>query len=300
MRNASFVATSILLFQCLFPLKSGAQQVRLDSVGSRLFIVYTDLDGVSRRAEVQPWNRIDPRVDVTVQAQSGGFEYRYAVENEAGVRAVAGLSWIAIPCADAEASPTAPTDWVASTFRYGNTTVPYCDFMTARAAIQPGHAASYGIVTKAFPGIATGRFLGEAEPLLWPSEEGTVPKAAHALADSLQGFETGGVNLPLVAPIRPPDAMDAPGKVIAALRGDLDRACELNWITNSGICTSLRVKLDHTAGSLEHGQGAAARGQLGSFLAELDAQHGPQPGKHVNDGAYWLLKTNAERLLELI
>jgi hypothetical protein len=70
---------------------TGLSALRLDSVGGRLVIVYTDLDGVSRRAEVQPWNRIDPRVDVTVQAQSGGFEYRYAVENEAGVRAVAGV-----------------------------------------------------------------------------------------------------------------------------------------------------------------------------------------------------------------
>ncbi len=300
MRNSHFVAMLTLLFQCLFPLKSGAQEVRLDSVGGQLFIVYTDLNGVSRRAEVQPWNRIDPRVDVTVQAGSGELEYRYAVENQPGARTVAGLSWIAIPCAVDDASPSASTGWAAGTFRYEKTGIPYCDFMTARASIQPGQAETYRIVTKAFPGIGTGRFFGEAEPLLWPSEEGTVPDAAQALADSLQGFETGGVNLPVVAPIRAPDSMDEPGEVIAALQGDLARSCELGWIANRGICNSLRGKLDHAAGSLERGQSGAGRGQLGSFLAELEAQHGPEPGKHVSDAAYWLLKTNGERLLELI
>jgi hypothetical protein len=296
----AFNAGTLLLVSTLLvrPALSAAQQARLDSVGGRLFIVYTDLDGISRRAEVPLSNRIDPQLTFSVGHADHTFEYRYAVENRAGPVATTAVLSLDIPCAERDATPTPPAGWTAEMWPRTSTT--YCYYSSGTDALPPGETRVFLVRSSAFPGIDTARFFGAADFIFWPSEEGTVPKAAHALADSLQGFETGGVNLPLVAPIRTPDAMDAPGKVIAALRGDLNRACELNWITNSGICKSLRVKLDHTAASLEQGHSAAARGQLGSVLSELDAQHGPQPGKHVNDAAYWLLKTNAEHLLELI
>lgn len=75
------------------------------------------------------------------------------------------------------------------------------------------------------------------------------------------------------------------------------RACALGWITSQGVCHSLEVKLENAAKHLERGQLAPARNILGAYLAELEAQHGPQPGKHVNDSAYWLLKTNVEFIL---
>jgi len=72
---------------------------------------------------------------------------------------------------------------------------------------------------------------------------------------------------------------------------------ELAWITSGGICPSLQVKLDLARQSLGQGRQDSAKGQLEAFLDELDAQHGPEPGKHVTDNAYWLLKVNAEFLL---
>ncbi|MFS8638569.1 MAG: hypothetical protein FWJ74_10805, partial [Gemmatimonadota bacterium] len=76
------------------------------------------------------------------------------------------------------------------------------------------------------------------------------------------------------------------------------RACgELGWITNAGVCRSLEAKLEAAERSLERGNTNSARGQLGAFLQELEAQHGPQPGKHVSDNAYWLLKINVEYVL---
>jgi hypothetical protein len=297
MRIANLLAVPLVpLF--LLPRAAAAQQARLDSVGGRLFIVYTDLDGISRRAEVPLSNRIDPQLTFSVGHAGSTFEYRYAVENRAGPVATTAVLSLDIPCAEQDVTPTAPEGWTARMWPRGSTT--YCYFSSGTDVLPPGEARVFLVRSRAFPGIDTARFFGAADFIFWPSEEGTVPKAARALADSLQGFETGGVNLPLVAPIRTPDAMHEPAQVIAALQGDLDRACELGWITNSGICTSLRVKLDHAAQSLDRGRSGAAQGQMGSFLSELDAQHGPQPGKHVTDAAYWLLKTNAERLLELI
>ncbi len=296
---ANLPAVLVVLF-LLLPTAAAAQEARLDSVNGRLFIVYRDLDGVSRRAEVYPANRIDPQLTFSVRRLDDTFEYRYAVENRAGPAARTAVLSLDIPCAERDAIPTAPAGWTAQTFLRRRTSTMYCYFSSGTDVLPPGEARVFLVRSRLFPGIGTGRFFGEAEPLLWPSEEGTVPDAAEALADSLQGFETGGVNLPVVAPIRAPDSMDEPGEVIAALQGDLARSCELGWIANRGICNSLRGKLDHAAGSLERGQSGAVRGQLGSFLSELEAQHGPQPGKHVSDAAYWLLETNGERLLELI
>jgi hypothetical protein len=80
------------------------------------------------------------------------------------------------------------------------------------------------------------------------------------------------------------------------LRGLGTRACSLAWITNAGVCRSLQAKLDAAAASLRRGDAQSATGQLQAFLAELEAQHGRQPGKHVTDNAYWLLKVNAQYL----
>ena len=90
----------------------------------------------------------------------------------------------------------------------------------------------------------------------------------------------------------------APAAVVLSLvRSLLDEACRLHWVTNPGVCNSLQVKLDHAQTSLGRGQVQSARGELQAFLNELTAQHGAEPGKHVTDNAYWLLKTNAEFVL---
>lgn len=104
----------------------------------------------------------------------------------------------------------------------------------------------------------------------------------------VQGFTVG--------PLLPPDSME-----LSTLGTLLDRSCtelgEPAWIDDEATCGRLRVKLDESAAALARGQPAAARDQLESFLAELADQHGPEPGKHVNDNAYWLLKTNVEIVL---
>jgi hypothetical protein len=92
--------------------------------------------------------------------------------------------------------------------------------------------------------------------------------------------------------------LEEPAAGLRAIRGDLARACgALAWVTSQGICNSLQVKLIQASRSLDRGLRPAAKGQLEAFLAELDAQHGPEPGKHVSDNACWLLMINAECVL---
>lgn len=94
----------------------------------------------------------------------------------------------------------------------------------------------------------------------------------------------------------PPGATTA--SLTVRLRALLARSCsDLGWITQEGVCNSLDVKLQQAQNAIAAEQGAAARAALTAFANELDAQHGPQPGKHVNDAAHALLSLNAAYLL---
>jgi hypothetical protein len=86
----------------------------------------------------------------------------------------------------------------------------------------------------------------------------------------------------------------APSALAARLRALTTRACgRLGWISRPGVCQSLDVKLTHAQTAIAAGQTAVARNVLAAFVDELDAQHGPQPGKAVSDEAHALLAVNA-------
>jgi hypothetical protein len=90
----------------------------------------------------------------------------------------------------------------------------------------------------------------------------------------------------------------APRALAARLRALTTRACGgLGWISRPGVCQSLDVKLAHAQAALAAGQTTVARNELAAFVNELDAQHGPQPGKAVSDEAHALLALNAAFLL---
>lgn len=86
--------------------------------------------------------------------------------------------------------------------------------------------------------------------------------------------------------------------LVERLRVLTGRACgRLGWIDRPGVCHSLDVKLARVESAIAAGEAAAARGELTAFANELDAQHGPQPGKAVSDEAHALLSLNAAYLL---
>lgn len=112
--------------------------------------------------------------------------------------------------------------------------------------------------------------------------------------DQLRERGTHGTTVGIVPP--PPDL--SPSSQMARLTGFLSTSCgAANWITQQGVCNSLRVKLQNAATAIASGDMPAARTQLDAFLHELDAQYGPQPGKHVTATAYALLRPNALFLL---
>lgn len=157
------------------------------------------------------------------------------------------------------------------------------------AKVAPGHHTpplSLGAI--GIPDIVSYWIIAYTPPPQTDDPDGE-PEVSPMLQRSIRGTTVG------VAPL-PQNATAA--SLTVRLRALLGRSCgELHWISQAGVCHSLDVKLIHAAEALDAGQTAAAREQLRAFMNELDAQHGPQPGKHVNDAAYALLEPNVSYIL---
>lgn len=83
---------------------------------------------------------------------------------------------------------------------------------------------------------------------------------------------------------------------LTVVEADLRQVCgPLRWVRDGAVCGRLRSSLEQASTAFKRDGGRSGRERLRAFLAELEAQHGPE--KPVNDNAYWLLKVNAEYLL---
>jgi hypothetical protein len=95
-----------------------------------------------------------------------------------------------------------------------------------------------------------------------------------------------------------PDAPKSlePTLLIDRLSALTHQAVSLGWIFgpgSDGIANSLDAKLASAKDSVSRGNNTAAKKQLNALINDLDAQR----GKHVNDNAYFLLKTNAQFII---
>lgn len=88
-------------------------------------------------------------------------------------------------------------------------------------------------------------------------------------------------------------AASSPGTLLASLGRQLEASCRVAWITDGGICQSLRAKLEAASAALARGESGTAANQLGALTNELNAQR----GKSVNESAYALLGEAASYLV---
>ena len=111
------------------------------------------------------------------------------------------------------------------------------------------------------------------------------------------GYEDWGFKGEIVG-IVPPPANLGPAGQVARIQGFLARSCGAErWITSDVVCTSLAEQLQRAAQAFAGGNAADARPHLTAFLAELDAQRGAAPSRHVTEAAYALLRPNVAYLL---
>jgi len=278
------------------------QTLQRDSVSGDFILEFTDIDGVHHRMVVEPRDKISPRMAVAIESSGAGYVYRYALTNEIGPRTQQPIGVVLLPCpgGDPSLSVEPAPGWNASASRTARQ--PECEFSFRTAWLEPGQSVGDFIVRSAWlPAPASAWVFGRAKIASLPVSFEIVPDTVVEILENIQGSyfnSIGGREVHTLVPARSPATLDNPSSGLSVIRSDLDRACgELGWITNAGVCRSLEAKLEAAERSLERGNTNSARGQLGAFLQELEAQHGPQPGKHVSDNAYWLLKINVEYVL---
>jgi len=253
-----------------FMLCLGAASAYAQGVPGTNLVVDTRVAAVSNRADTVQvgyvlWNRPDSREPL----------FTFTVDAPGGV--------LSVP------SPQPPAHWRTSTSYRGR---PVAKWTVLADELSPGaRSPELYFAAVGLPGIVSSWIRGYVPPAPLTSAD-TNPLAGPSdplVENSIRTTTVG------VVP-RPADTTSA--GLTARLRFLADRSCStLRWITSQGVCNSLRVRLDRVAASVAADRREAAAGELRAFVQELEAQHGPRPGKHVGDHAYWLLRVNAEYLL---
>jgi hypothetical protein len=176
---------------------------------------------------------------------------------------------IEAPVPALEASDPSPTGSWDKTLQYAGRSVIRWAALND-SILEPG-ARSQVLSFKAIglPGVVDAHVQGDYEP----------PEVGEDDSDAGDPLVTNSVAIRVVG-IQPIPV----GATVSTLTMRLDsltaQACSLGWITQAGLCTTLRNHLSTTPA------------QLASFETALVAGH--VSGGPVSGNAYWLLKTNAD------
>lgn len=261
-------------------------------------LTYLDDGGVTRQMVIVPPNHIEPAMRVQIEDSAGGFRYTYALANHVGPLSEQPIfMWDFIcPGPEGGVAVESPEGWNGRRDYAGNLDNFVCEFLAPGSLdVPPGDSASGFVISSSYlPKIGSARIWGlNPDPPLFEDAVEVDPEVAELRAKAT-GNLGGWFELPIVLPGRAPAELSDPAQGLQALMADLGEACQLEWIDQTATCPGLRAKLDASAAALARGDSAAANEQLRGFLRDIEAQHGGEPGQHVNDDAYWLLRTNVE------
>jgi len=167
----------------------------------------------------------------------------------------------------------------------------------ATTRLTPGDSAALSFVSPALPSLSRAELEGFSDVPQWPCEcwGDPVNEPAMVAIDTLDGTRGGGATALVLAPLRTPELVATPAATILHLQSDLWLVCgPLALVTNPGICTSLRAKLEAAGDAIARENVNGARGPIGAFLNELEAQR----GKAVSHLAFSLLSFYAQRFTQ--
>lgn len=187
--------------------------------------------------------------------------------------------------------PSPATDWTSATEFAGQ---PAAYWAVLGEALMPGTTGPVLTMTGVgLPGLVDYWVRGFAPPP--PLEEtgaAVVPPTNVLATGSIQGRTLGIVSAP--------ETVTA-STLTARTREQLDILCGNGGLmVDVEVCTALSQQLAVASDALGRGDGGAASGALRAFLQTISAQRGSEPGKHVPETAYWLLRANASAALALI
>jgi hypothetical protein len=240
-------------------------------------------------AQAGPGTRLDVRIDVeTITVNAGVVEIGYRLRNAAASSEDVFTFTVDCPATSPQVDLPAPPDAWATATRFRQRQV--ARWTTLDPVVPPGgESPVLGMRAAGLPGIVSWWVQGYAPP---PpvTDADTIADAPpdDPLAHSLAGRTVG---------VEPVPANATAGALAERLIGFNTAACgSLGWISSDGVCQSLATKLTAARAAIVSDRPSAIH-LIGAYINELEAQRGPEAGKHVSSEAYWLLRANAEALL---
>lgn len=186
---------------------------------------------------------------------------------------------------------SAPAGWIA-TFAVDGRLL----WSPTNSFFSPGQTiGGFEIYTHGLPGIR--QFTAQPyidvnnlSGLIPPNgDPGDLQRYKSDLRAAESGYITAGLT---IAPVAPPIKLD-PAAFLTMIMGYLNQATTQGWVTQAALLQSLQSKLAAAAQDLQNGNTNPAKGVLGAFINEVDAQS----GKALTNEAAALLKINVQYLI---
>ena len=239
--------------------------------------------------------RLTVDVQVVEVSTAGGvtrIAYRLANRRASQEKVLAFVVDAPSPALDV-ALPAPEADWSAGT-RFRARSV--ARWAVLGEALRPGTSGPLlRTSARGLPGLVRYWVRGDAPPPPVRPEvegEGDVAPTSVLATGSVSGTTLGVVPAPRAA---------TPAVLTRRLQGLLATVCAPGgMISDARACAELRPRLDDAVAALEGGSAAKARGALRAFAAAVTAQRGPESGRRIPDAAYWLLRANAEIIVEAL
>jgi hypothetical protein len=251
------------------------------------------LTGIPANAQGNPGTNLSVRLEVVSVTRAGDTsQVFYVARNSPGSREPLWRLTIEAPADPIEILQPEPADsWFVSK-RYGERPVAHWSWLTGSLAAPGASSPTLSFKAIGLPAIVDAYAGGYYEP---PELDADADESVLVV----KVLEKHGVAVKTVG-VEPLAVKATPASLTTRLTNLTSESCNLAWISNAEVCSSLNGNLLQARQALTQGDNNIARTRLRSFLSELFAQHDAQGTLPVKDNAYWLLKVNAEYVLGLI
>lgn len=230
-----------------------------------------------------PRNLFDVTVQAIITKEGNNLNYQYLVTNKESSQQNINKFYL-VPSTKSVNGHTTKDGWRFSD-RHRAGFFYWSDWGMEPDEILPGEAdSSFTYTTEALPFISRYYIQGSNETPTNVSFE-----------EIVQDIKTNSISGSTLGPADPPNPFKE-SVFTGSLHSYTTRACELQWITNKGVCNSLESKLKNVSRHLDKGKSKQAGNVLEAFIKEVEAQK----GKHLTSEGYGLLYYNARYLLEQI
>jgi len=226
-----------------------------------------------------PKNNLQANVSAEVSSKDNELVFNYKIANSKSSQQ--GIQGFAIETDFKSAKLQAPENWWK---------IPFTDQKLMRWFISPVLDQPEKVTIKAGKekssfGFSSADILPRPVRYYIQGYNGGTNSKEDILTNSIKGITLGPEDYP--DPFNPVVVTDS-------LRSYVSQSCELEWITNRGICKSFDSKLDNIKRQLERGNLNTAANTLQAFLNELEALK----EKQISSEAYGLLYYNGQYLLD--